>query len=70
MSARTSDPVADAERASEDSRPIIGHCDECGCDIHGENALYEADEYYEINGDKVCEDCLQSFMDRWYRVTA
>ena len=64
---RTDDPVADAERVAEDTRPILYYCDECGCPIYGEDSLYEGDYYYEVDDFYVCEDCLRDFMNRRYR---
>ena len=63
----TSDPVRDAEMASDDTRPVIGHCEECEQEIYGGDALYEGDVYYEIEGAKIHEDCIQTYLDRWYR---
>ena len=35
----------------DDQVPLI-LCDCCGC------ALYEGDYFYDINGERICEDCL------------
>ena len=48
----TSNPARDAERWEDEKERMrqVGKCDLCGDDI--------IDYYYEIDGDKVCESCL------------
>ena len=59
---RTNDPVADMEKSQEDRRPIVGYCEVCGCELHGGNDLYDADEGYEVeHGVFVCEDHLKDY---------
>lgn len=38
----------------EEEQPIY-FCDECNGDI------YEGDSIFKIDGDKICEDCLDSY---------
>ena len=52
----------------EDERPIVGNCEECGSEIHGETEGYFADEYYEFDGIKLCRDCLQVYFDKHYLI--
>lgn len=33
---------------------IVHHCTMCGAEI------YEGDEYYDIGGDAICEDCIEN----------
>jgi formylmethanofuran dehydrogenase subunit E len=56
---RSNDPLADFERgdreqAKEEAK--LPHCDYCG------EPIYET--YYEINDDKVCEECLARHFKR------
>lgn len=56
----TDDPVADydrydTERAEEENR--LPHCDYCGEPIH--------EKYYEIDGEIICEDCLDANFAKW-----
>ena len=51
----------------EDQRPVIGKCEWCECDIHGEDSTHYADTYYDIEGTLVCENCIRVFVDRMYR---
>ena len=53
---RTDDPIADfdrwdAEQAAYEAR--LPHCDYCG------EPCYET--YYEINGEIICEECIEKF---------
>lgn len=51
----------------EDQRPVIGKCDWCGCDIHKGDATHYSDEYYEFDGTLICEDCVNSYINRYYK---
>ena len=59
----TNDPVADAERAAEDERPVVETCDLCGKPIHSGNGTHYGDDYYAFNDCIVCEDCLSDYTD-------
>lgn len=37
------------------------HCNEC------DGGIYEDDNYYEINGDVVCENCISYYVKENYR---
>lgn len=68
---RTADPIADAERASWDNRPVIGNCEKCGCEIHGAdvNNTVEADEAFLFDdGCMVCDYCLLDYCRKHYRI--
>lgn len=54
---KSDDPVYDAEVAYIDERPVIGHCTSCNEEIRGSSILFEADDYWDIDGDKYCEFC-------------
>lgn len=41
----------DYEDSLHGDREPIGYCEECG------KELYEHDEFYEVDGGYVCEDC-------------
>ena len=62
---RTSDPVKDAENAALDTRPVLGYCTECGCEIHGGNEFFESDEAYCIDDEYVCDGCLREYMNKY-----
>lgn len=60
MTRWTDDPLADfdsydREQAMAESK--LPHCDHCG------EAIYEY--YYEINGEIVCEECLEINYKKW-----
>lgn len=38
---------------------IVAACDICGFEI------YRGEEWYRINGESVCEDCVREFAVRW-----
>ena len=59
----TDDPVRDAARyaAREEERPFIT-CDICGEKIFCEDGIYEGDEYYQIEVQNICEDCIRKFL--------
>jgi len=40
--------------ADEKEPEIIHYCDLC------DSAIYEGEDYYDIGGTKVCEDCVRS----------
>ena len=56
----TDDPIHDFEvwdaEQSEYERNLP-HCDYCGEPIH--------EKYYEIDGDTVCEECLEAHFAKW-----
>ena len=65
----TSDPVRDAEMYAYDDRPVLGECDECGKELHGQNADYYADDAYIFDdGTIVCSDCLRKYCDEHFRI--
>lgn len=58
------DPIRDAERhqAWLDARQeVIGKCEHCGDDI------YADEDYYDIEGEIIHEDCLREWAEK-YRV--
>lgn len=59
----TNDPVADAERAAEDERPVIETCDLCGKPIYGGNGTFYGDDHYCFPDAVICEDCLSDYTD-------
>ena len=34
------------------------YCDNCG------NEIYVGEDYWDINGDRICRDCLDDWLDR------
>lgn len=53
---RTDDPIADFNRWDEEQAAFeerLPRCEYCG------EACYET--YYEINGEIICEECIESF---------
>ena len=44
----------------DNSRKEIGKCTICGCSIFS-----DMDRYY-INGEYICEECKDSFMDKFF----
>lgn len=50
----TDDPVRDQLRYEDEleSRPCL-HCVICGA------SLYEGEDYYLVDGDELCEDCMK-----------
>ena len=61
QSRRTADPVADAEANATDTRPLLGECAICRCEIHGSDSTHYADEAYYIDGEYICSDHLHEF---------
>lgn len=55
------DPVADAEEAATDKRPVLGHCEVCGCEIHGSTEFYDPDDAFCIEGAYICFDHLHNY---------
>ena len=47
--------VIDSEWEWKEKRRVVHECDYCECEI------YEGDEYYEINGECYCPDCIKEF---------
>lgn len=45
--------IPDADLEPQDS-PVLYYCDECGAEIR------EGEEYYSIDGMKICENCMDS----------
>jgi len=43
-----------------DADKIFGMCDHCGQEI------YEGEEYYDIEGDRIHEDCLRDYCREVY----
>lgn len=65
------DPVGVAERwfSRENNRPVMCECEECGCDIHGEDDYFEADDAYLFeNGDVVCFKCLYDYCNKHLKI--
>ena len=56
-------PEADAMDNAEDTRPIIGYCEVCGCAIHGSTEIYEADDGYDLEGTIICADHLKEYFE-------
>lgn len=42
-------------RPEDNKSKVIDQCQECGYDI------YECDEYYDIHGVILCDDCINHF---------
>jgi hypothetical protein len=62
------EPVLDAEESGEDTRPLVGHCVICGCELRGSTAGYDPDDGYEIDNVFICADHLHEyFKDRRIR---
>lgn len=56
----TSDPVKDARAYEENTRTKpIGICEQCS------DLIYDCDEYYEICGDMIHEDCLTDWAEQF-----
>ena len=54
------DPVRDAERHQAHNEPkVIGKCEQCGDDICAD------EDYYDIYGALVHEDCLKDWAKRF-----
>lgn len=59
---KTDDPVRDAERASQDPRPVIGYCCFCGGEIRGESGILGCDPHYSLPGFGFIEwECLRAW---------
>ena len=43
-------------------------CDECGGKIYKETDKYEQDDCYEIDGYRLCADCVMRYLRREHRV--
>jgi hypothetical protein len=43
-------------------------CDGCGGKIHKETDEYEQDDCYEIDGYRLCADCVMRYLRREHRV--
>lgn len=56
---RTSDPIADAERYASRDIPTVGKCCVCKEDI----PIWA--DYYEIDDDLICDDCLVEYMQKY-----
>lgn len=54
-------------REEIDSRPVIGTCSVCGCDIHGSGPGYYADDYFEFFSERICEECVMVYVNRNFR---
>lgn len=58
----TNNPARDAERYHEhleDSGKKIGVCEHCS------DPIFEGEDYYDIDGDMVHEDCIRDYAERW-----
>lgn len=53
---RTADPVADAERYANRDMPVVGVCEQCGQEI------YAWEDYYDIEGTLLHEDCEYNWL--------
>lgn len=63
----TGDPVRDAEhyyQALEEARNTRDYflCDECHGEIFKENEYYDGDEYYELDGKRICGECIDRYI--------
>lgn len=47
---------------NDDTRPILGKCEVCKCDIHGKNELYEQDLCYDFGYGLVCDRCMYEYV--------
>lgn len=64
MDFRTNDPARDAERYYEETKPkSIGVCEHCS------DPIFEGEDYYDIHGDMIHEDCLREWADEQYKVS-
>lgn len=66
MPFRTDDPVRDFERwdAEQERRRelhFLCRCSQCG------EAVYDYDDYYDFDGDKVHEDCAMDWIAQFKR---
>lgn len=43
-------------------------CDECGGKIYKETDKYEQDDCYEIDGYRLCADCVMRYLRREHKV--
>ena len=43
-------------------------CDECGGRIHKETEEYEQDDCYEIDGYRLCGNCVMPYLRREHKV--
>ena len=43
-------------------------CDECGGKIHKETEEYEQDDCYEIDGYRLCGNCVMPYLRREHKV--
>ena len=43
-------------------------CDECGGKIYKETDKYEQDDCYEIDGYRLCADCVMLYLRREHKV--
>lgn len=56
----TDNPERDAERYYEETKPkSIGVCEHCS------DPIYDYEDYYDIDGDMVHEDCIRDYAERW-----
>ena len=56
----TNDPIADFDRYEAEQQRRLERCPKCDyCNKH-----ITEDNYYDINGDIVCEECLDSHFKR------
>jgi len=39
----------------------VDRCSQCS------NSIYEGEEYYSFNGETVCQECLDSYIDQFKR---
>lgn len=57
----TNDPVSDFNRYDAMQQRELERCPKCDyCDEH-----ITADNYYDLDGDIVCEDCLDRYFKRF-----
>ena len=43
-------------------------CDECGGRIHKETEEYEQDDSYEIDGYRLCRNCVMPYLRKEHKV--
>lgn len=63
----TGNPVMDAEIHQQNNQKAMSGrdyiiCDKCKGKIYKEDALYEGDDYYELDGMCICEECIDEYL--------
>lgn len=52
-----------------DKRPIVATCFMCGRNIHGRGKMISGDASYQIDGLRICRNCLQPYANMMWLVT-